>query len=146
MNKLIQKLKNRQNTTSNAFTELLKLIREIESNIEKDITTSSTFYRVDIKAVGWKNSFGESRSVDREFSLFVEDGYIKIKDIFGKDHTFHYFFDSGEKSRKIVRIDFDKFVVSLEELIAHVISESEKIDNNAQKFINFCENWKTQDK
>jgi len=161
MDKLIKKLRNRQKMTSKALTELFELIEELEKNIDEDISTNVTKNKVEIKAEDcYYDKVGNPDWIyaDSKFSLFVEDGYIKIKKIFtiekedfysvnyfiNKSHTFNYF--ERYKDANIVRINFNELVLALEELIQLIFVESEKIDNDAKEFINFCENWKTQDK
>ena len=50
MKTLIEKLENRKKITGKALQELFALILELEKNLDKDITTSDTSCKVNIKA------------------------------------------------------------------------------------------------
>lgn len=154
MKTLIEKLENRKKITEEALEELLKLVLELEKNIDKDITTSSTICKVSIKAEDYY--VGEWLQADDAFSLLVENGKIKIKDIFTRikkdennekyeiklSHSFNYFSDKINEDRKIIKINFLELIKALEQLINLTCTEAQRIDNDAQEFIYFCENWK----
>ena len=154
MKTLIEKLKNRKKITGKALEELFKLILELEKNIDKDITTSDTTCKVNIKAEDY--SLGSFFRSDDNFSLCILDGKIMIKDIFTRTK-----YENGEKyetkvsryidyflideDSNIVRINFTELIKALEEVMKLAIEESQKIDNDAQEFIDFCEKWKKEE-
>lgn len=152
MKELIEKLGKRKKITEEALVELFDLISELEKNLDIDITTQDTKSKVNIKAEDYYA--GELIKSNDKFSLFVENGKIKIKDIFRRikrdeateiklSHSFNYFMDEKWKEdRKLIKINFSELIKVLEELIALVVEESFKIDNDAQEFIDFCANWK----
>ena len=80
MKTLIEKLENRKKITGKALQELFALILELEKNLDKDITTSDTSCKVNIKAEDY--FCGSWLQSDDNFSLCILDGKITIKDIF----------------------------------------------------------------
>ena len=154
MKTLIEKLENRKKITEPALIELFKLISELEKNLDRDITTSSTICKVSIKAEDYY--VGEWLQADDAFSLLVQNGKIKIKDIFTRiknnesnekyeiklSHSFNYFSDELNQDRKIIKINFLELIKALQELMNLTLVEAQKIDNDAQEFIDFCADWK----
>ena len=152
MKTLIEKLENRKKITGKALQEFFALILELEKNLDKDITTSDTSCKVNIKAEDY--FCGSWLQSDDNFSLCILDGKIMIKDIFTrtkKDENgekyeikvsryIDYF--SIDEDSNIVRINFAEFIKGLEEVMKLAIGESQKIDNDAQEFIDFCLNWR----
>lgn len=152
MKTLIEKLENRKKITGKALQEFFALILELEKNLDKDITTSDTSCKVNIKAEDY--FCGSWLQSDDNFSLCILDGKIMIKDIFTrtkKDENgekyeikvsryIDYF--SIDEDSNIVRINFAEFIKALEEVMKLAIGESQKIDNDAQEFIDFCLNWR----
>ena len=49
-----------------------------------------------------------------------------------------------DEDSNIVRINFTELIKALEEVMKLAIEESQKIDNDAQEFIDFCEKWKKE--
>lgn len=155
MKTLIKKLENRQNMTPKALTELFELIAELEENLSEDITTIETQSQVKIKAEDYNVGDYTWLLADDSFSLFIEDGKIKIKNIFTKEkkdkyydeyyenlsYTFNYF-NTEKEDRNIVRVNFSELTKALGELMKLVVDEVERIDSDAQEFINFCKEWK----
>ena len=151
MKTLIEKLENRKKITGKALEELFKLILELEKNLDEDITTSDTSCKVNIKAEDY--FCGSWLRSDDNFSLCILDGKIMIKDIFTRTK-----YENGEKyetkvsryidyflideDSNIVRINFTELIKALEEVMKLAIEESQKIDNDAQEFIDFCLNWR----
>ena len=154
MKTLIEKLENRKKITGKALQELFALILELEKNLDKDITTSDTSCKVNIKAEDY--FCGSWLQSDDNFSLCILDGKITIKDIFTRtkkdengekyetkvSRCIDYF--SIDEDSNIVRINFTEFIKALAEVMKLAIEESQKIDNDAQKFIDFCEKWKKE--
>ena len=153
MKTLIEKLKNRKKITGKALEELFKLILELEKNIDKDITTSDTTCKVNIKAEDY--SLGSFFRSDDNFSLCILDGRIAIKNIFTrikkdensekyetKESRLIIYFSEDDEDINIVKINFTELIKALEEVMKLGIEESQRIDNDAQEFINFCTNWK----
>ncbi|MCT7625021.1 hypothetical protein [Aliarcobacter butzleri] len=154
MKTLIEKLKNRKKITGKALQELFALILELEKSLDKDITTSDTSCKVNIKAEDY--FCGSWLRSDDNFSLCILDGKIMIKDIFTRTK-----YENGEKyetkvsryidyflideDSNIVRINFTELIKALEEVMKLAIEESQKIDNDAQEFIDFCEKWKKEE-
>ena len=155
MKTLIEKLENRKKITGKALQELFALILELEKSLDKDITTSDTSCKVNIKAVDY--FCGSWLQSDDNFSLCILDGKITIKDIFTRTKKD----ENGEKyetkvsryidyflideDSNIVRINFTELIKALEEVMKLAIEESQKIDNDAQEFIDFCEKWKKEE-
>lgn len=160
MKTLIQKLENRQNMTPKALAELFELVEELEKNLSEDITTTKTQNKVKIKAEDY-DVLGDYTWLlaDDSFYLFIENGKIKIKNIFSQSrkdeymekyyenlsHAFDYF-NNEREDRNIVRVNFSELIKALEELMKLAVDEVERIDNDAQEFINFCEKWKESKK
>ena len=154
MKTLIEKLENRKKITGKALQELFALILELEKNLDKDITTSDTSCKVNIKAEDY--FCGSWLQSDDNFSLCIFDGKITIKDIFTRtkkdengekyetkvSRCIDYF--SIDEDSNIVRINFTEFIKALAEVMKLAIEESQKIDNDAQEFIDFCEKWKKE--
>ena len=155
MKTLIEKLENRKKITGKALQELFALILELEKNLDRDITTSTTTCKVNIKAKGYY--LGNRFYSNDLFSLFIDSGKIKIKDIFSRNkkdknyetyeikesRSFDYFSENvNDEDVEIIRINFSELVIVLEELMKLTIEESQKIDNDAQEFIDFCLNWR----
>lgn len=153
MENIIKKLNNRKRTTTVALGELFTLIEELEKSLDQDITTDSTKTKVRIKADEYiqkdPHMEGFYRLADGEFNLKIENGYIKIVDIFeekiehcaeGVSKSFRYF--SNDDETNLLRIDFKQTIKALQELMQLASNEAERIDNDAQEFINFCESWK----
>ena len=154
MKTLIEKLENRKKITGKALQELFALILELEKNLDKDITTSDTSCKVNIKAEDY--FCGSWLQSDDNFSLCILDGKITIKDIFTRtkkdengekyetkvSRCIDYF--SIDEDSNIVRINFTEFIKALAEVMKLAIEESQKIDNDAQEFIDFCEKWKKE--
>ncbi|MCT7638472.1 hypothetical protein [Aliarcobacter butzleri] len=153
MKTLIEKLENRKKITGKALQELFALILELEKNLDKDITTSDTSYKVNIKAEDY--FCGSWLQSDDNFSLCILNGKITIKDIFArtkkdengeryevKESQYIDYFSIDDEDTNIVRINFAEFIKALEEVMNLAIEESQKIDNDAQKFIDFCLNWR----
>jgi hypothetical protein len=154
MKTLIEKLENRKKITGKALQELFALILELEKNLDKDITTSDTSCKVNIKAEDY--FCGSWLQSDDNFSLCILDGKITIKDIFTRtkkdengekyetkvSRCIDYF--SIDEDSNIVRINFVELIKALEEVMKLAIEESQKIDNDAQEFIDFCEKWKKE--
>ena len=152
MKTLIEKLENRKKITGKALQELFALILELEKSLDKDITTSDTSCKVNIKAVDY--FCGSWLQSDDNFSLCILDGKITIKDIFTRtkkdengekyetkvSRCIDYF--SIDEDSNIVRINFTEFIKALVEVMKLAIEESQKIDNDAQEFIDFCLNWR----
>ena len=152
MKTLIEKLENRKKITGKALQELFALILELEKNLDKDITTSDTSCKVNIKAEDY--FCGSWLQSDDNFSLCILDGKITIKDIFTRtkkdengekyetkvSRCIDYF--SIDEDSNIVRINFTEFIKALAEVMKLAIEESQKIDNDAQEFIDFCLNWR----
>lgn len=154
MKTLIEKLKNRKKITGKALQELFALILELEKSLDKDITTSDTSCKINIKAEDY--FCGSWLRSDDNFSLCILDGKIMIKDIFTRTK-----YENGEKyetkvsryidyfsideDSNIVRINFTELIKALEEVMKLAIEESQKIDNDAQEFIDFCEKWKKEE-
>ena len=148
MKTLIEKLENRKKITGKALQELFALILELEKNLDKDITTSDTSCKVNIKAEDY--FCGSWLQSDDNFSLCILDGKITIKDIFTRtkkdengekyetkvSRCIDYF--SIDEDSNIVRINFTEFIKALAEVMKLAIEESQKIDNDAQEFIDFC--------
>lgn len=155
MKELIEKLGKRKKITEEALVELFELISELEKNLDIDITTQDTKSKVNIKAEDY--FCGSWLQSDDNFSLCVLDGKIMIKDIFTrtkKDENgekyetkvsryIDYF--SIDEDSNIVKINFAELIKALEEVMKLAIEESQKIDNDAQKFIDFCEKWKKEE-
>ena len=155
MKTLIEKLENRKKITGKALQELFALILELEKNLDKDITTSDTSCKVNIKAEDY--FCGSWLQSDDNFSLCILDGKITIKDIFtrtkknetGEEYEtkvsrcIDYF--SIDEDSNIVRINFTEFIKALAEVMKLAIEESQKIDNDAQEFIDFCKKWKKEE-
>ena len=155
MKTLIEKLENRKKITGKALQELFALILELEKNLDKDITTSDTSCKVNIKAEDY--FCGSWLQSDDNFSLCILDGKITIKDIFTRtkkdengekyetkvSRCIDYF--SIDEDSNIVRINFTEFIKALAEVMKLAIEESQKIDNDAQEFIDFCEKWKKEE-
>ena len=155
MKELIEKLGKRKKITEEALVELFDLISELEKNLDIDITTQDTKSKVNIKAEDY--FCGSWLQSDDNFSLCVLDGKIMIKDIFTrtkKDENgekyetkvsryIDYF--SIDEDSNIVKINFAELIKALEEVMKLAIEESQKIDNDAQKFIDFCEKWKKEE-
>lgn len=155
MKTLIEKLENRKKITGKALQELFALILELEKNLDKDITTSDTSCKVNIKAEDY--FCGSWLQSDDNFSLCILDGKITIKDIFTrtkKDENgekyetkvsryIDYF--SIDEDSNIVKINFAELIKALEEVMKLAIEESQKIDNDAQEFIDFCKKWKKEE-
>ena len=113
-----------------------------------------TINKVSIKAEDYY--IGEWLQADDAFSLFVKNGKIKIKDIFNQikidesnekyeiklSHSFNYFSDELNQDRKIIKINFLELIKALQELMNLTLVEAQKIDNDAQEFIDFCADWK----
>ena len=153
MKTLIEKLENRKKITGKALEELFKLVLEVEKNLDEDITTSDTVCKVNIKATDyicdtWLLS-------DDNFSLCIKNGKIIIKDLFtrtkkdeygeryeSKESRYIDYFSIDDEDKNIVRINFAEFIKALEEVMKLAIEESQKIDNDAQEFIDFCLNWR----
>jgi len=160
MKTLIQKLENRQNMTPKALAELFELVEELEKYLSEDITTTKTQNKVKIKAEDY-DVLGDYTWLlaDDSFYLFIENGKIKIKNIFSRSrkdeciekyyenlsHAFDYF-NNEREDRNIVRVNFSELIKALEELMKLAVDEVERIDNDAQEFINFCEKWKESKK
>ena len=160
MKTLIQKLENRQNMTPKALAELFELVEELEKYLSEDITTTKTQNKVKIKAEDY-DVLGDYTWLlaDDSFYLFIENGKIKIKNIFSRSrkdeymekyyenlsHAFDYF-NNEREDRNIVRVNFLELIKALEELMKLAVDEVERIDNDAQEFINFCEKWKESKK
>ena len=154
MKELIEKLGKRKKITEEALVELFELISELEKNLDIDITTQDTKSKVNIKAEDY--FCGSWLQSDDNFSLCVLDGKIMIKDIFTrtkKDENgekyetkvsryIDYF--SIDEDSNIVKINFAELIKALEEVMKLAIEESQKIDNDDQKSIDFCENWKKE--
>ena len=152
MKTLIEKLENRKKITGKALQELFALILELEKSLDKDITTSDTSCKVNIKAEDY--FCGSWLQSDDNFSLCILDGKITIKDIFTRtkkdengekyetkvSRCIDYF--SIDEDSNIVRINFTEFIKALVEVMKLAIEESQKIDNDAQEFIDFCLNWR----
>lgn len=155
MKTLIEKLENRKKITGKALQELFALILELEKNLDKDITTSDTSCKVNIKAEDY--FCGSWLQSDDNFSLCILDGKITIKDIFTRtkkdengekyetkvSRCIDYF--SIDEDSNIVRINFVELIKALEEVMKLAIEESQKIDNDAQEFIDFCKKWKKEE-
>ena len=155
MKTLIEKLENRKKLTGKALQELFALILELEKNLDKDITTSDTSCKVNIKAEDY--FCGSWLQSDDNFSLCILDGKITIKDIFTRtkkdengekyetkvSRCIDYF--SIDEDSNIVRINFVELIKALEEVMKLAIEESQKIDNDAQEFIDFCKKWKKEE-
>ena len=155
MKTLIEKLENRKKITGKALQELFALILELEKNLDKDITTSDTSCKVNIKAEDY--FCGSWLQSDDNFSLCILDGKITIKDIFTRtkkdengekyetkvSRCIDYF--SIDEDSNIVRINFTEFIKALAEVMKLAIEESQKIDNDAQEFIYFCKKWKKEE-
>lgn len=156
----MQKLENRQNMTPKALAELFELIEELEKNLSEDITTTKTQNKVKIKAEDYDEQGDYTWLLaDDSFYLFIENGKIKIKNIFSRSrkdeymekyyenlsHAFNYF-NNEREDRNIVRTNFSELIKALEELMKLAVDEVERIDNDAQEFINFCEKWKESKK
>ena len=153
MKTLIEKLENRKKITGKALQELFALILELEKSLDKDITTSDTSCKVNIKAVDY--FCGSWLQSDDNFSLCILNGRITIKNIFTeikkdeygekyeiKESRYIDYFSIDDKDTNIVRINFTEFIKALEEVMKLAIEESKRIDNDAQEFIKFCTNWK----
>ena len=153
MKTLIEKLENRKKMTGKALQELFTLILELEKSLDKDITTSDTSCKVNIKAEDY--FCGSWLQSDDNFSLCILNGRITIKNIFTeikkdeygekyeiKESRYIDYFSIDDKDTNIVRINFTEFIKALEELMKLAIEESKRIDNDAQEFIKFCTNWK----
>ena len=155
MKTLIEKLKNRKKITGKALQELFALILELEKSLDKDITTSDTSCKVNIKAEDY--FCGSWLRSDDNFSLCILDGKIMIKDIFTrtkyengekyetKVSRYIDYFSIDDEDTNIVRINFTELIKALEEVMKLAIEESQKIDNDAQEFIDFCEKWKKEE-
>ena len=138
MKTLIEKLENRKKITGKALQELFALILELEKNLDKDITTSDTSCKVNIKAEDY--FCGSWLQSDDNFSLCILDGKITIKDIFTRtkkdengekyetkvSRCIDYF--SIDEDSNIVRINFTEFIKALAEVMKLAIEESQKID------------------
>ena len=153
MKTLIEKLENRKKMTGKALQELFTLILELEKSLDKDITTSDTSCKVNIKAEDY--FCGSWLQSDDNFSLCILNGRITIKNIFTeikkdeygekyeiKESRYIDYFSIDDKDTNIVRINFTEFIKALEEVMKLAIEESKRIDNDAQEFIKFCTNWK----
>ena len=153
MKTLIEKLENRKKITGKALQELFALILELEKSLDKDITTSDTSCKVNIKAEDY--FCGSWLQSDDNFSLCILNGRITIKNIFTeikkdeygekyeiKEYRYIDYFSIDDKDTNIVRINFTEFIKALEEVMKLAIEESKRIDNDAQEFIKFCTNWK----
>jgi hypothetical protein len=156
MKTLIEKLENRKKITGKALQELFALILELEKSLDKDITTSDTSCKVNIKAEDY--FCGSWLQSDDNFSLCILNGKITIKDIFTrtkkdendekyevKESRYIDYFSIDDEDTNIVRINFTEFIKALEEVMNLAIEESQKIDNDAQEFIDFCEKWKKEE-
>ena len=155
MKTLIEKLENRKKITGKALQELFALILELEKNLDKDITTSDTSCKVNIKAEDY--FCGSWLQSDDNFSLCILDGKITIKDKFTRtkkdengekyetkvSRCIDYF--SIDEDSNIVRINFTEFIKALAEVMKLAIEESQKIDNDAQEFIDCCKKWKKEE-
>ena len=155
MKTLIEKLENRKKITGKALQELFALILELEKSLDKDITTLDTSCKVNIKAEDY--FCGSWLQSDDNFSLCILDGKITIKDIFTRtkkdengekyetkvSRCIDYF--SIDEDSNIVRINFTEFIKALAEVMKLAIEESQKIDNDAQEFIDFCKKWKKEE-
>lgn len=152
MKTLIEKLENRKKITGKALEELFKLVLEVEKNLDEDITTSDTVCKVNIKATDyicdtWLLS-------DDNFSLCIKNGKIIIKDIFTRTNKCEYiekiskesryidYFSIDDEDKNILKINFAEFIKALEEVMKLAIEESQRIDDDAQEFIDFCSNWR----
>lgn len=152
MKTLIEKLENRKKITGKALEELFKLVLEVEKNLDEDITTSDTVCKVNIKATDyicdtWLLS-------DDNFSLCIKNGKITIKDIFTRTNKCEYiekiskesryidYFSIDDEDKNILKINFAEFIKALEEVMKLAIEESQRIDDDAQEFIDFCSNWR----
>jgi hypothetical protein len=156
MKTLIEKLENRKKITGKALQELFALILELEKSLDKDITTSDTSCKVNIKAEDY--FCGSWLQSDDNFSLCILNGKIMIKDIFTRTKKDEYgekyevkesryidYFSIDNEDKNIVRINFTEFIKASEEVMKLAIEESQKIDNDAQEFIDFCEKWKKEE-
>lgn len=159
MKTLIEKLENRKKITEKALSELFEIILELEKNIDRDIDTLPTTCKVSIKVEDYyAGKWLKSGAEDDKFSLFVQNGKIKIKDIFRRikndevgekieiklSHSFNYFNEKDNKDKKIIKINFLELIEALKEVINLSNKEAQRIDIDAQEFIDFCTKWKSK--
>ncbi|WP_066159582.1 hypothetical protein [Aliarcobacter skirrowii] len=153
MKTLIKKLENRKKITGKALEELFKMVSELEKNLDEDISTSDTTCEVNIKAEDY--ICGSWLLSDDNFSLCIKNGKITIKDLFtrtkkdeygeryeSKESRYIDYFSIDDEDKNIVRINFIEFIKALKEVMKLAIDESQRIDNDAQEFIDFCLNWR----
>ncbi|MDK2042061.1 hypothetical protein [Aliarcobacter butzleri] len=156
---LIEKLQKRKKITGKALLELFEIILELEKNIDRDIDTLPTTCKVTIKAEDYyAGEWLKSCAEDDKFSLFVQNGKIKIKNIFSRiksdedgekieiklSHSFNYFNVKDNKDKKIIKINFLELIEALKEVINFSNKEAQRIDIDAQEFIDFCTKWKSK--
>lgn len=156
---LVEKLRERKNTTQKAVNSLVSLIIDLEKSLSEDISTditkSSIKLKIDRKA---KNKSIEAdfewQLSDNKFSLFIKNGKIKIYNLYNcNDYSdenlnkYYYFLkdvnlsDLINEEFDVIRIDFKMLTASLEELMLKAVEKANYIDEDINSFIKFYNNW-----
>lgn len=150
INKELEKLKNRKRVTDKAILELISVVEVLESFISCDIATDVTTTKIKIKYDSFCQNQFRWFFTDKEYTLKIFNGEIllnncsckwsqeKGRDIYSHKSIIEFLKSSDTN---IFTIEFELMIKALVEVLELASTNAQRIDEDAQKFIDFANNW-----